>query len=161
MKLKFAIALATLGIAATSCGSDSEPISAGGEPTTTTEQPLGGGPYPIATLEFTITHPDTDTVTYTVSCLGDTATVIGNDSIDERAACLQLANDETKARLVEGEPSQRTCTEIYGGPDEAIVAGSFDGAVVNTTINRNNGCGIDDWDRLLTGVLPTALGVTQ
>nr|WHW29266.1 hypothetical protein [uncultured bacterium] len=163
MKTKLAIAaFAFMFLAA--CGADSEPIAAGEDPdptTSTTEEILGAGPYPIATLEFTVTHPDADTVTYTISCLGDTATVVGIDSINDQNACAQLAKPEVKKRIVDGEPKDLACTEIYGGPDEAVIAGTFDGAVVNTTIKRTNGCGIDDWDSLLKGVLPTALGNTE
>jgi hypothetical protein len=170
MKSKFVIAAASVLFLA-SCANDPEPISAGAEtptttaPTTTapttTSEILGAGPYPIATLEFTVTHPDADTVTYTISCLGDTATVIGIDGINDQTACGQLAKPEVKSRIVNGEPEGLACTEIYGGPDEAIITGTFDGGVVNTTIKRNNGCGIDDWDNLLAGVLPPALGITD
>lgn len=162
MKTKLVVA-ATILLFLASCGADTEPIAAGDETTIppTTSEILGAGPYPIATLEFTITHPDTDTVTYTISCLGDTATVIGSDNINEQTACSQLAKPAVKSRIVDGEPADIACTEIYGGPDEAIIAGTFDGAAVNTTIKRNNGCGIDDWDNLLAGVLPPALGITE
>ncbi len=163
MLKKFAVAAASLLFLA-ACGSESEPIAAGQDPeetTTTTEEILGAGPYPIATLEFTVTHPDADTVTYTISCLGDTATVIGIDSINDQNACAQLAKPEVKQRIVGGEPADMVCTEQYGGPDEAVITGTFDGEVVSTTITRNNGCGINDWDNLLKGVLPQALGVTE
>ncbi len=52
-------------------------------------------------------------------------------------------------RLVEGEPQGQMCTEIYGGPDIATVTGTLDGVAVNTSFNRNNGCGIADWELLL------------
>ncbi len=32
---------------------------------------------------------------------------------------------------------------------------------VNTTVDHSNGCGIDDWDRLLVEILPPATGVTS
>ena len=50
------------------------------------------------------------------------------------------------------------CTEIYGGPDVATITGDIDGAPVDTTVDRANGCGIDDWDTVLAGLLPPAVG---
>jgi len=47
----------------------------------------------------------------------------------------------------------RICTEIYGGPQRARIRGEVDGRLVDVIIQRNNGCGIDDWDAL-RGVLP-------
>lgn len=126
----------------------------------TSEPPLGAGPYPIATLKITLSHPDIEPISYTVSCLGDTATVIGDVAVADQIACLKLADAETKTRLV-NPPTDRICTEQYGGPDEASVRGTFDGSSVNTVIDRTNGCGIDDWDRLMAGVLPPAIGVTE
>lgn len=125
-----------------------------------TPPPLGGGPYPIATLEVTVTHPEADpALTYTISCLGDTATITpAVDGLDERSACERLADPETKALLVDGPPDDRICTEIYGGPDEAEIRGTIDDQPVDTVITRNNGCGIDDWDNVLAGVLPAAIG---
>lgn len=40
------------------------------------------------------------------------------------------------------------CTQIYGGPEEAEVAGTFEGAQVQAIFSRQNGCEIDRWDRL-------------
>ena len=143
------LAILTLLIAA--CG------SAGSNDTLPTG-PLGAGPYPIATLDITITHPDAEDVMYTISCLGDTATLIGEVPVGEQAACAAMASDAVKTRLVDGPPLDRACTEIYGGPDVAHIRGTFDGATVETTIDRTNGCGIDEWDRLFAGILPSALG---
>lgn len=123
--------------------------------------PLGGG-GPLVTVEITITHPDAEDVTYIVSCLGDTATVTGDVGIDDFAACNQLGQDSVRARLLDGPPSNQACTEIYGGPDVAHIVGTYDGVdgpAVDTTIDRTNGCGIDEWESLLSEVLPPALGV--
>lgn len=161
MKTKLFLTALTLVLLA-SCGSGNEPISAGEDPTTsTTEEILGAGPYPVADLEFTVTHPDGDPQVYRITCLGDTATVVGSELINDSDACGNLAKPEVKTRLVEGPPTDVACTEIYGGPDLAVVTGTFDGEVVNTTIDRVNGCGIADWDDLLEGILPPARGVTE
>jgi hypothetical protein len=39
----------------------------------------------------------------------------------------------------------RMCTMIYGGPQTATVAGYWQGAPVNATYNRANGCEIARW----------------
>ncbi|MGH1502053.1 MAG: hypothetical protein ACRBI6_00720 [Acidimicrobiales bacterium] len=173
--LRLVPAALALGLLATACASSDAADEPAAAPDTTEtpastvdetapgddDLPLGAGPYPIATLEIEVTHPDADPVSYTVSCLGDTATVTGDVDIDEQAACTALAEDEAKARLVDGVPEDRVCTEIYGGPDEAHVTGTFDDATVDTVIDRANGCGVDDWDRILGAVLPSAIGVTE
>lgn len=123
--------------------------------------PLGAG-GPLVTADITITHPDADDVVYSIACLGDTATVIGDVGISEFSACSQLGEDAVRTRLLDGAPSDQVCTEIYGGPDVATIVGTYDGVdgpAIDTTIDRTNGCGIDEWDRLLSDVLPNALGV--
>lgn len=156
--------LATVALLFASCGSDTTTVDAGGGdtiPPDSIPEPLGAGPYPIATLDITISHPEANDVSYTISCLGDTATAIGSDEIIDQKACGVLAKPEVKARLINGAPSDQACTEQYGGPDIAHIVGTFDGEAVDTKIDRVNGCGIGDWDQLLSGVLPTALGLTE
>lgn len=157
------VILATTALLLASCGSDSTTIDAGSGDTggTVPNEPIGAGPYPIATLDITITHPEADDLSYTISCLGDTATVIGSDEIVDQRACTVLADAEVKTRLIEGPPADQICTEQYGGPDVAHIVGTFDGESVDTTVDRANGCGIGDWDQLLSGVLPTPLGITE
>ena len=125
------------------------------------EPPLGAGPYPVGTLDITITHPDADPLSYTISCLGDTATITpAVDGLNEQTACTALTTDAARLLLFDGPPSDRVCTEIYGGPDEAAIVGTLDDQPVDVVITRNDGCGIDDWDSALAGVLPTARGAT-
>lgn len=160
--LMFLLAVALL----TACGSDTTSVTSGDQPDDASADlptvPLGGG-GPLVTVDITITHPDADDVAYTISCLGDTATVIGDVGISDFAACAQLADDADKdERLLDGVPGDQVCTEIYGGPDVATIVGTYDGVdgpAINTTIDRSNGCGISEWDTLLSEVLPTALGV--
>jgi hypothetical protein len=127
----------------------------GGEPT------VGNG-YPVVDLEITVEHPERDAIVYQLSCQGDTVTVTGDDpGLDPAAACSSLADPEVMTRLIEGQPQDQICTEIYGGPDTATIVGTLDGRPVDTQIDRTNGCGIYDWDDLLGDVLPEALGVTD
>lgn len=157
--MKSSAFLLFLALFAVACGSDvSDP---GSTDSTTPDDPLGAGPYPVATLDITVTHPEADDVSYTISCLGDTATLIGNAPIDAEQACTALADADVRARLVDGPPADQVCTEIYGGPDVATIVGTLDDATVNATIDRTNGCGIDDWDRLLVDILPPAVGIVE
>ena len=118
---------------------------------------LGAGPYPIADLTVTITLTDGATPSaYRIACLGDTATLTGDAApATAESICLRLNESSVKDRIVLGEPDDRACTEIYGGPETATIAGTFDGVAVATDFHRTNGCGIGDWD-LLGPLLPDA-----
>lgn len=171
----FLISLSALLLLA-ACGSDTTEVTSGDEPDDTTVDlpvdsgepgttlPTGplGGDGPLVTLDVTIKYPDVDDVSYTISCLGDTATIIGDVPLRDFEACAQLDEEAVRTRLLEGQPKDLVCTEIYGGPDVAIINGTYDGVdgpEVDTTISRTNGCGIDEWDTLLSEVLPPAIGV--
>lgn len=161
--------LAVVVLAVAACGGSDDdtdtasdaPTSSGAPTTVAPDEPLGAGPYPVATLDITISHPDADEITYTISCLGDTATVIGDVQISDIAACTALADDAVRSRLVDGAPVDQVCTEIFGGSDVADIVGTYDDAPVDTMVDRADGCGIADWDELLADVLPPALGITN
>ena len=120
------------------------------------DQPLGGGPYPIADISFDVDPGDGTTIAYRLACLGDTATFTGETSLSAEQACLALNDLEVRNRLLTDDHLDRICTEQYGGPELATITGTLDDQPVDTTINRTNGCGIDDWDRLLITLLPAA-----
>ena len=44
-------------------------------------------------------------------------------------------------------PPDTACTEIYGGPQVAVVTGLVDGRRVWARLRRDNGCEIDRWER--------------
>lgn len=172
--LLLVLALLTAAVLAAGCGDDDETVSAGdpaaddgsasdGDPADGTgDEPIGGGPYPIADLTVAYEHPDEGvSFTYRITCLGDTATITGDVELDEMDACLALAEPAVQTRLVEGAPADRVCTEQYGGPDVAVITGTLDEQSVDTTVDRTNGCGIGDWDDLLGAVLPNPLGVVS
>jgi len=119
--------------------------------------PLGGGPYPIADVTFRVDLGDGNATSYRLACLGDTATFTGEfGSLDATSACLALNDEPVRERLTTDDHLAQACTEIYGGPETASVSGTLDDQPIDTTIGRNNGCGIDDWDRLLAAMLPPA-----
>jgi hypothetical protein len=45
-------------------------------------------------------------------------------------------------------PKGIACTEIYGGPQEALVTGRFRGRVVRAHFSRKDGCEIARWNRI-------------
>ncbi len=162
--LPLSLSLAAL-LSLAACGARTGEVAAGGDTgddrvtsstsettsedlTTTSEdsKPLGAGPYPIATLSITVTHPDYEDQAYTLSCLGDTATFTPDTGRSAAQACLALADEAVERLLVEGRPEDQVCTEIYGGADVGLIVGEINGQQVNVQINRVNGCGIAEWD---------------
>ena len=85
---RLCILVLTLSLFAIACGSDDVSVSVAAEqPTTpaseepaTDDAPLGGGPYPIGTIEVVVTDSNTDvqTASYSLTCLGDSATLTGD-----------------------------------------------------------------------------------
>ncbi|HEU6445723.1 MAG TPA: SSI family serine proteinase inhibitor [Gaiellaceae bacterium] len=68
----------------------------------------------------------------------------GGSLADAEAACLRL---ERMERPFVRPGGQVACTEIYGGPAVAEIRGTFDGAQVDATFARTDGCEIAFWDR--------------
>jgi len=167
---KLLVAAGAIALLAAACGDSTSETSVGAgpgtggtaaPPTTTPatsipEPPLGAGPYPIADITVTV-YPDgtasTPTTTYRLSCLGDTATITGDTTGSAASICTDLTQSEVRNLLVEGPPIDRICTEIYGGPEVATFAGTLDGQQVDATVDRSNGCGINDWDATLASML--------
>lgn len=61
------------------------------------------------------------------------------------AACRRLA---TMTRPFAPTPKNVACTQIYGGPQEALVTGRLRGHPVRARFSRKNGCEIGRWDRV-------------
>jgi hypothetical protein len=45
-------------------------------------------------------------------------------------------------------PPGTACTQIYGGPQEALVTGRFRGRTVWTRFSRRDGCATERWNRV-------------
>jgi Subtilisin inhibitor-like len=60
-------------------------------------------------------------------------------------ACRRLAGLK---RPFAPTPRGTACTQIYGGPQEALVIGRFRARPVRARFNRRNGCEIGRWTRL-------------
>jgi hypothetical protein len=74
--------------------------------------------------------------TATVTCDPD-----GGSHPDPARACDGLLSHED---ALEPVPKQVACTEIYGGPQVAVVSGG----TVHAVFLRTNGCEIARWDKL-------------
>jgi hypothetical protein len=76
--------------------------------------------------------------------------------------CLWLGSGEQAlASLTAEAPKRETCTAIYGGPQTAHVTGTLEGAPIDSTFTRTNGCEIARWDasaRLWTAMTPEETG---
>ena len=62
------------------------------------------------------------------------------------AACRRLAQVVQPFRAV---PAEAVCTQIYGGPDVALVRGTFRGRRVWTYFRLRDGCEINRWQRVV------------
>lgn len=144
----------------TACGeNDEQTTTVGSGDTSDTAKddlPLGDGPYTIADLSISFTDAAGNLAEYRLACLGDTATFTGDvpPGVDAATACLSVATDTARMLLDPDVMVDRMCTEIYGGPETATVGGLLDDIEVDYEINRTNGCGIDDWERVFAGLIP-------
>jgi len=133
--LALILALALAGCAALG-PSDEEACSGGAAP--------GCDGVPAPQLEVTLWPEGEDRgapVSATLACR-----LSAGDVADAEAACALLAAEGVEA--LAPVPADAICTELYGGPQEAIITGSLDGAQVTARLSRVNGCEIDRWERL-------------
>ncbi len=72
----------------------------------------------------------------------------GGDHPQAQQACDALAAEAPE--VFDPIPLDQVCTMIYGGPQTARVAGTYDGTAVDATFSRENGCELDRWERLGT-----------
>jgi hypothetical protein len=67
---------------------------------------------------------------------------------DDRSASELCREAKRLEPFLAGEPDRRrVCTQIYGGPETARIAGTIAGSAVNRRLSRNDGCAIADWER--------------
>ena len=78
--------------------------------------------------------------TYTLQCAP-----LGGNLPQRATACTRLAK---MTRPFAPTPKDTACTQIYGGPEEALVTGRFRGALIRAHFNRKNGCEIGRWIRV-------------
>jgi hypothetical protein len=91
---------------------------------------------------------------WTLVC-GEAAAEAGGDHPDAEAACAHLLGLEDPFRPLDDD---LMCTQQYGGPQTAVVTGTWRGEPVDLSLSRVDGCRIDQWDGL-GPLLPGPVGV--
>ncbi|MCR4514838.1 subtilase-type protease inhibitor [Aeromicrobium sp. 50.2.37] len=109
-----------------------------------TDAEAGGGSVAATSITIEVrTDADAEPTTMTLEC-----DPTGGDHPQAQEACDALAS--AGADVLEPVPADQACTMIYGGPQTATVKGTVDGADVDATFTRENGCEVDRWERLGT-----------
>lgn len=100
-----------------------------------------GDATPPTVLEISVTPGgEAPTKIWTLRCPSG-----GGTLPDAARACEQLLELDDPFAPV---PADVACTEIYGGPQEADVRGTFRGQPVAAQFKRTNGCEIERWDKV-------------
>jgi hypothetical protein len=123
--------LALVAFAATGCGGSNSDSS--GSATTVPASPAN------TKLEISVSigGSEAPTKTWTLEC-PDGGTLPHPDQ-----ACAKLAKMDAPFAPV---PKDKACTQVFGGPEEAVVTGTFRGKPVNAQFNKGNGCEIARWN---------------
>ena len=119
--------------AATGCGSEADGEA---EPSSPPADEVS------AELEITFWpsgRGNSDPQTWTLTC-----GPAGGTHPDAAEACRRLAALENP---FEPPPPDEICTEQYGGPQEALVEGTYRGEAVSYGLSRTNGCQIGRWEQ--------------
>jgi hypothetical protein len=100
---------------------------------------------PTVTLTMTVDDGRGHRRVARLTCRGSVGTATGYLRPRAQAAC-------TAARALAGflaarPPAGRICTQVYGGPDTARVAGTIGARHVDRRFSRRDGCEIGDWRR--------------
>jgi hypothetical protein len=139
-------------VAFAACGNrdDTGSVGSGGSVGATTTSVIGGGAQDVA-LAVQVSGGAAGARTATLSCGGSgpagTGFLAGADAAD--AACRLVTTDgAAEQRLVEGPTKGVMCTDIYGGPEVAVVTGTISGLTVDAHVDRVDGCGVADWTLL-------------
>jgi dipeptidyl aminopeptidase/acylaminoacyl peptidase len=117
----------------------------------------GKVPPPTGKISLTITlipngaKPGVRRRTYTLRCRPAAGTLP-----QRKTACARLIQVQNPFAPV---PRDQACTQIYGGPQEAIVIGVYGGEPVWARFTRIDGCQISRWNRVRF-LFPIRVGVT-
>jgi hypothetical protein len=104
---------------------------------------------PADAIELTVVYDDGSgrKTTGTLTCRGADRRAEG--ALGGRASAAELcAQARGNATLLTSRPDRRrTCTQIYGGPQTAVVTGTLGGEKVDRRFTRTNGCELADFAR--------------
>ncbi|WP_258724457.1 SSI family serine proteinase inhibitor [Cellulomonas sp. NS3] len=111
-------------------------------PSATTEAPTAAAAPVGASLTIVLDETGSgDVRTMTLTC-----DPVGGDHPDPAAACAALAAAGPGA--FDPPPGDALCTQLFGGPQVAVVEGTVAGTAVNARFSRTDGCEIGRWDAL-------------
>jgi hypothetical protein len=71
----------------------------------------------------------------------------GGDHPDPTKACGVLGANGDKA--FRPTPAGQACSQVYGGPQKALVRGTWRGKAVSAQFDLENGCEVSRWNMLL------------
>ncbi|WP_051427273.1 hypothetical protein [Arthrobacter sp. H20] len=127
-------------LALTGCGAES-----GGTSPTAPEPSASASAEPAADSQLTVVVTAGDGVepiTYELACTNGEP--VGESELEDPAAACEVLM--AHGDVIMAEPDANVmCTQMYGGPETAVVTGIVDGDEVNATFSRQNGCEIDRW----------------
>lgn len=127
-----ALALALVALAATGCMGRSSAGSGSG----TATAPASAANTKLD-ISVSIGGSEAPTKTWTLECPD------GGTLPHPERACAKLAVLDDPFAPV---PKDKACTQIFGGPEEADVTGTFRGKPVNAHFTKGNGCEIARWN---------------
>ena len=118
----------------------------------------GTGVSPTASPSAATSDPVTLTVTFSrrpggrsvahLRCRGSRATADGFlRAVGARRACAHARR--VSGLLTSGPDPHRACTEIFGGPERALVTGRIGDRRVRRSFKRTDGCEVADWRRAM------------
>jgi hypothetical protein len=130
-----ALILSTAG-----CGSDQASNQPADQPpATSTVQPSGSARGDTLTVQVKASA-QAPAKTWTLRC--DPA---GGDHPKAKQACAALAKTQDPFKPV---PAGQMCTQIYGGPEQATVKGTWHDRPVNARFSRGDGCQLNRWSKI-------------
>jgi Subtilisin inhibitor-like len=77
---------------------------------------------------------------------------VGGTLPNRRRACAKLSS--LPLASFAPVPKDAICTQIYGGPQKAVVKGKIGPARIWSSFRRRNGCEIERWNRFTPWLLP-------
>jgi hypothetical protein len=132
------IAVLVAGAAPAGCGEEDEPAA---QATATTASEV---------VELTVVYDDGSgrKTTGALTCRGANRSATGALEAGGASPAELCEQALGNAELLTKKPDEgRQCTQVYGGPETAVVTGTIGGERVNRRFTRTNGCEIADYTR--------------
>ena len=117
------------------------------DPSSTSAEQPGGSTTGLTDLTILLDDGAGGTTTWRLSCDPP-----GGTHPQAAAACTAL--EKSGEAALPPVPKDRMCTQQFGGPEKAVVTGTWRGTPVSATFSKTNGCEIARW-KALDGLLPS------